>query len=380
MMKNSEQKLYSAKSFANLLKQQIASTLNEASMVNEKSKLVDFMLEKEDRKLTAKTFFVVTLALGLDLAAICNQFFKNFSATRLQSSTNEFDKLFGIFFNTKQDLAAATGLNESRINNLLKKSLDDAYAYELCSLAIAFGLAPHTLFEYCFGGKKERFVLKLELSDAETSASEDEISMAQKTGVIPFAAGTKHPVNIHRKHQRDMFDYFVKHTDYFIKPRTSAEIVRDLKTTYNIYISQTNIYAYLKKYTDYELAKTRINDITPLGTISKRSQMAFVKIKKEPAKYHIKEYQEDNQFLKKNISEILEIKNKAKEKEETDAINKLYDIITTNPGKRLPFYLNIFDIKVRKLEHRLQKLKEEGRIEYRGKGKAGGYWISSTED
>ncbi|KKX49609.1 hypothetical protein [Sphingobacterium sp. IITKGP-BTPF85] len=58
----------------------------------------------------------------------------------------------------------------------------------------------------------------------------------------------------------------------------------------------------------------------------------------------------------------------------------MYDIITTNPGKRLPFYLSIFDIKVRKLEHRLQKLKDEGRIEYRGKGKAGGYWISSTTD
>ncbi|MEN5055795.1 hypothetical protein [Sphingobacterium kitahiroshimense] len=371
MMKNSVQKLYSANCFADLLKQQIASTLNEESMVNEKSKLVDFLLEKEDRKLTAKTFFVVTLALGLDLAAICNQFFKNFPATRLQSSTNEFDKLFGIFFNTKQDLAAATGLNESRINNLLKKSLDDAYAYELCSLAIAFGLAPHTLFEYCFGGKKERFVLKLELSDTETSASEDEISMAQKTDVIPFAAGTKHPVNIQRKHQRDMFDYFVKHTDYFMKPRTSAEIVQDLKSIYNIHISQTNIYAYLKKYTGYELVKTRINEITPLGTISKRSQMAFIKIKKD---------QEDIQTITSHTNEILAINKRAKEKEETDAINKLYDIITTNPGKRLPFYLTIFDIKVRKLEHRLQKLKDEGRIEYRGKGKAGGYWSSKTED
>ncbi|MEN5058955.1 hypothetical protein [Sphingobacterium kitahiroshimense] len=79
-------------------------------------------------------------------------------------------------------------------------------------------------------------------------------------------------------------------------------------------------------------------------------------------------------ILEKNKEESQQILN-LKEQEETKAVKQLYDAISFNPGEPASFLLILFDIRANVLERRLQKLKDDGKIEYRGTKKGGGYWI-----
>ncbi|UZJ65638.1 hypothetical protein OKW96_05490 [Sphingobacterium sp. KU25419] len=104
--------------------------------------------------------------------------------------------------------------------------------------------------------------------------------------------------------------------------------------------------------------------------------MSFIKTTLQPAMH--------NQLTKQSISpirkKVSEKRSAMEEKEETCAVNKLYDFIVDNPGKRADLFLSEFDTKARVLERRLQKLQNKAKIEYRGKGKSGGYWPVSTSN
>lgn len=377
IMKKINQKLFNVDTFSIFLKKQITGISTDEAHINERIKYMDVMLEKEDPKLTGKAFFVITHALGLDLTDTCHQFFKDSPAIQLKSSNNDVEKLFGIFFNTKENLSSATGLSETSIHRLLNKSFDLLYANEVYALALAFGMAPNLLFEYCYGDQKKKFVIKFELIDADIMDHEHEIEVDdQEISNITVATGTEKMTSTIKKDQNTTFDYIVKETDYFLTPRTPKEIVQDFKTMYDFYINPSNIYTYLNKYTNNELTKIKVNEFTAHGTISKKPKVSFIKTTQQPAKH--------NQLKKQSISpirkKVSEKRSVMEEKEETCAVNKLYDYIVDNPGKRPDLFLSAFDIKARVLERRLQKLQNKAKIEYRGKGKSGGYWPVSTSN
>jgi len=168
-MKKIDYKLYNASSFNNFIKGQLSLTFNDKSVLSQKLKQVESLLEAETTRLTGKTFFVITTSLGLNLADICKQFFKNIPSTKLKSlksSENKLEDLFGIFFNAKTDLVTASCIMETTLNELFKNKFDRIYAYEVCALAIAFGIEPHILFEY-FYGDGERPVIGLLPKPAE---------------------------------------------------------------------------------------------------------------------------------------------------------------------------------------------------------------------
>ncbi len=55
-------------------------------------------------------------------------------------------------------------------------------------------------------------------------------------------------------------------------------------------------------------------------------------------------------------------------------VNDLLNIITDNPGINAKALLPYFDVTDRTLERWLKQLREEGKIEFRGAPKTGGYW------
>lgn len=126
-------------------------------------------------------------------------------------------------------------------------------------MGIAFGLAPHTFFKYCYDDKKKRFILKLEFVDSDSNATNEELlTVDQKISAPHHINGNEGITAELRKQQHITFDYIVKHTDYFLTPRTPTEIRKDLESIYNLQMHPSNIYNYLKKYTNNELIKTKV--------------------------------------------------------------------------------------------------------------------------
>jgi ATP-dependent DNA helicase RecG len=56
-------------------------------------------------------------------------------------------------------------------------------------------------------------------------------------------------------------------------------------------------------------------------------------------------------------------------------INSLWKLIKTDPGQRSPHYAKKLTLTVKKIEHWLQELKQNGRIRYEGSKKSGGYYV-----
>jgi ATP-dependent DNA helicase RecG len=58
-----------------------------------------------------------------------------------------------------------------------------------------------------------------------------------------------------------------------------------------------------------------------------------------------------------------------------DGINSLLELIRKHPGERLPFYSQRLPAKsLRNIERWMAELKREGKVEFKGSKKAGGYF------
>lgn len=156
-------KLYSTISFHSFLKKYVNETYKNRPILSQKIEAIDSLLEKETAKLTAKTFFNVIKSLELDLKIICVLFFKTIPSIKLTSikpSENKLNDLLGPYFNSKLELVTASGIKETTLKELFDNKFNRIYAYEVCAIAISFGIEPHILFEY-FYGDGERPVIGL---------------------------------------------------------------------------------------------------------------------------------------------------------------------------------------------------------------------------
>lgn len=377
-MKKIDQKQYDVRAFEILLRAQISSVYPDKSIVNKKIHQLAHLLENEEQQLTAKSFFRVSHALKLDLTVVCYEFFKNLPSTRLQTFGSPLEKLFGLFLNSKSDVSAATGLSEARINDLFNRSYDQFYAYEICSLAIAFGITPSTLFEYFYDGTKKKAVLKLELVDDINRQPNEVLFMDQSTDNDHIVKEDKTTSTLRKVHSRT-FDDLVKHTDYFSTPRSPKDIIEDLKLRYNLSISAGNVYSYLKKYTNNELTKIKAVQYTAIGTRSNKPTVTYIKTRPQRAK---NKNAEDHMIIKKTKNRDEYSSGVLDQQEQIDdpvSLDQLYELIAGHPNQRLSFYLTVFDVKATVLQSKLQKLQEQGKIEYCGTRKSGGYWAINKE-
>ena len=105
-------KLYNTISFRSFLKGYINEKYKNLPVLSQKMEAIDWLLEKETAKLTAKTFFNVIRSLELDLKTICDLFFKTIPSIKLKSiksSKNKLEDLLGSYFNSKLELVTASG-------------------------------------------------------------------------------------------------------------------------------------------------------------------------------------------------------------------------------------------------------------------------------
>lgn len=58
-----------------------------------------------------------------------------------------------------------------------------------------------------------------------------------------------------------------------------------------------------------------------------------------------------------------------------DTVNKLFELIETNPGKRRPFFEKELKVSQRTIHRWLKELQMKDKIEFRGAPKTGGYWV-----
>ena len=147
-------KLYNTISFRSFLKGYVNEKYKNLPVLSQKMEAIDWLLEKETAKLTAKTFFNVIRSLELDLKTICDLFFKTIPSIKLKSiksSKNKLEDLLGSYFNSKLELVTASGIKETTLNELFDNKFDRLYAYEACAIAISFGIEPAVLFDYFYG-------------------------------------------------------------------------------------------------------------------------------------------------------------------------------------------------------------------------------------
>ncbi len=62
-----------------------------------------------------------------------------------------------------------------------------------------------------------------------------------------------------------------------------------------------------------------------------------------------------------------------------EGVNLLLKAIQKNTGKRVPQLAKIVHIPPKTIERWVKQLKEEGKIEFRGSPKKGGYWVRWSE-
>lgn len=161
-------RLYNTVAFRSFIKEYVNENYKNLPILSRKIEMLDLLLENETAKLTARTFFNVIKYLELDLKTICNLFFRTIPSIELKSiksSGNKLKNLLGPYFNSKLELVSASGIKETTLNELFENKFDRIYAYEVCAIAISFGIEPHILFNY-FYGDGERPIIGL-VSPAE---------------------------------------------------------------------------------------------------------------------------------------------------------------------------------------------------------------------
>lgn len=146
--------LYSKKAFK-LLCYDILDKKHKGSLEYKEIKLkVDKILQSTKAKVSGRSFFNMLVLLGVNFDHTCKTFFKNHPAKQLSSTRNMSDKLiamFGLYLNSRLELSSATGIKDSRLGSILRNGIDEIYAYEVYSLAIAFDIIPSDLFHYFYG-------------------------------------------------------------------------------------------------------------------------------------------------------------------------------------------------------------------------------------
>lgn len=60
-------------------------------------------------------------------------------------------------------------------------------------------------------------------------------------------------------------------------------------------------------------------------------------------------------------------------------VSGLLELIEQNPGRRKPFFEDILQVPARSLQRWLSQLQDDGKIEFRGAPKTGGYWMVDKE-
>lgn len=156
-MESINYQLFNKESLKSYLKKEIIKKYKPKSIHKEKLTMIDSILSNETTKLSAKTFYTIIKKLELDIRLITNHFFKGLPSSKLRSIRlyeNKLENLFNIYFNSKSDLVAASRIKETRLLELFKNKFDTIYAYEVCAIAISFGIEPHQLFEYFYGEGK----------------------------------------------------------------------------------------------------------------------------------------------------------------------------------------------------------------------------------
>ncbi|MEN5055784.1 hypothetical protein [Sphingobacterium kitahiroshimense] len=389
-MEKQQEELYNLTDFYTFINKLLNALFYDQSIINRKMQEVDAILKNEKIQLTGKAFFTVIQRLGLDLPLICQHFFKHIPVIRLKYPEYEIKKLSDIFLNTHIAISAATNLEASPLSEIFNKNYDHLLAYEVYALATAVGIETYILFDYLYGNKKKKLILRLEIIDDGMNSKEKFKSLPDHE-IIPVELPIQKFIrkkNISREQKRQLYsilDYMIHYTDFFLTDRTAVEITKEIENNYQHFKSPLPINNLMSKFVGNELTRIKINTIKTDGEISKKEKFIYTKAsKKFEAVNEIDRYvkpEDRSRVVKFNNYKNTRLKNdKEKEKAEMEAVDKLYDIIATNPGQPLSFYLTITDIKVRTLELQLQKLLDAGRLEYCDTTKPASYWPVNRND
>ncbi|WP_400261172.1 helix-turn-helix domain-containing protein [Sphingobacterium sp. SG20118] len=85
------------------------------------------------------------------------------------------------------------------------------------------------------------------------------------------------PTGNGNKWQREMIKYIILHTDYFLKPKSIAEMVVDFAKEFDFTLESGRIYELLRKYVDNELKKEKSTRINNDSTQSNRTIFLYSK-------------------------------------------------------------------------------------------------------
>jgi len=389
-MEKDQEKLPNVANFYNFINKLLNALFYDQSIINRKMQEVDIILKNENIQLTGKAFFTIIHTLGLDLALICQHYFKDMPIIRLKYPEYEIKKLSDLFLKTNINITASTHIEESPLSEIFNKNYDHLLAYEVYALAIAVGIETPILFDYLYGKKKKKLILRFEIIDHGMS-SKEKVNSLPDHEIIPVDLPVQKFIrkkNISREQKGQLYsilDYMINYTDFFLTDRTAVEITKEIENNYQHFKPPLHINNLMNKFVGKDLTRIKINTIKTDGEISKKEKFIYTKTskKREAINEVVRNIKPEDRsrVVKFTNYKNTRLKNdKEKEKAEMEAIDKLYDLIANNPGQPLSFYLTISNIKVRTLEFQLQKLIEAGRLEYRDKTKPVSYWPVSRND
>jgi len=125
----------------------------KADFDKERDKIQDIIVA-EGPELVGKMFYLVIQELQHDVDTACDDLFSDYSYERLEGLDDRATKLAQFLHDrTRSDrkIAAAANIEKGRLNRVKNGKIEDLYAFEVYSLAKAFGLKPSKLFDYFYG-------------------------------------------------------------------------------------------------------------------------------------------------------------------------------------------------------------------------------------
>jgi hypothetical protein len=183
-MEKNQEELCNLTDFYVFINKLLNALFYDQSIINRKMQDVEAIIQNENIKLTGKAFFKIIHTLGLDLSLICQHFFKDMPIIRLKYPEYEIKKLSDLFFNTHIAISPSTNVEESPLSEIFNKNYDHLLAYEVYALAIVVGIETHILFDYLYGNKKKRLILRFEIIDDGMNCKEKVNSLPEHE-IIP---------------------------------------------------------------------------------------------------------------------------------------------------------------------------------------------------
>lgn len=171
-MEKDQEKLPNVANFYTFINKLLNALFYDPSIINRKMQEVDIILKNENIQLTGKAFFTIIHTLGLDLALICQHYFKDMPIIRLKYPEYEIKKLSDLFLKTNINITASTHIEESPLSEIFNKNYDHLLAYEVYALAIAVGIETPILFDYLYGKNKKKLILRFEIIDHGMNSKE----------------------------------------------------------------------------------------------------------------------------------------------------------------------------------------------------------------